>query len=381
MRAAFVGVFVVLASTGATPVSPVARERGTTHAGVFLATAFARRAASTEELAARFTWPAMTAFQATHARAPAARPIRQQGSEGYPFLEGLPGVATAAPDVRAWEDWTYTTTLLTLSRPLYESWSNDQREDRGRRQHRLAKVEGAMKRGGPVGLAAIREAIDQRRPLDEFGWSAVAAFAQKQGDTELALTILSRHQPVGRCSMDRGPQMVAREYAELCYGAGKLACFLNLQIQIMGDQFQRMVYSSYGEAAHATEAGRLRDIGIDVEKFLRGLLYRFDAPGVERRELNTWRLARSIHEANLGPQMVSVLRAEAARPDLDVFNRLRAADTLASLRYQQATPGRTGVGGGREQQIRPALLREIRAELETLGLPQAARPWIRSWGE
>ena len=369
MRAAFVGAFVVLAATGATPVSPVAGERGTTHAGVFLATAFTRRAASTEELAARFTWPAMTAFQATHARAPAARPIRQQGSDGYPSLEGLSGVATAAPDVRAWEDWTYATTLLTLSRPLYESWPDEQRQDRRRRQDQLAKVEGAMKRGGPAGLSAIREAIDQRRPLDEFGWSAVAAFAQKQGDTELALSILSRHQPVGRCSMDRGPQMAAREYAELCYSAGKLACFLNLQVQIMGDQFRRIVYSSYGEAAHATEAGRLRDIGIDVEKFLRGLLYRFDAPGVERRELDAWRLARSIHEANLGGQMASVLRAEAARPDLDHFNRLRAADTLASLRYQQATPGRTGVGGGREEQIRPALLRRSGPSWRRWGCP------------
>ena len=117
------------------------------------------------------------------------------------------------------------------------------------------------------------------------------------------------------------------------------------------------LYSSYGEAAHATEAERLRDIGIDVEKFLRGLLYQFDAPGIERRELDAWRLARSILEANLDSQMGSVLRAEVARPDLDQFNRLRAAQTLAYLRYQKATPGRTGVWDAAEDKLRPRLIR------------------------
>ena len=149
----------------------------------------------------------------------------------------------------------------------------------------------------------------------------------------------------------------------------------------MGDQFQRVAYSSYGEAAHATEAGRLRDIGIDVEKFLRGLLYQFDAPGIERRELDAWRLARSILEANLDSQMGSVLRVEVAQPDLDQFERFRAAQTLAYLRYQKGTPGRTGVWNAAEDKVRPRLISEIRAELATLGLPEPAASWARAFGE
>lgn len=108
---------------------------------------------------------------------------------------------------------------------------------------------------------------------------------------------------------------------------------------------------------------RLRDIGIDVERFLRGLLYRFHTAGKPRIELGPWRLARSIREAKLGPTMASQLRVEAARADLDDFNRLRATMTLAYLRVQDGRPERV-----------------VGAELAALPLPKHAADWAAAFG-
>ena len=385
MRAALlaVGVFVA-AGTWAAPAS-LSRGSPQTPGGRIEPSRFNRTLSATKDLAARFPWPTLAAFQTTLERADSAVPIRQHRSGSTTFVFG-PTVAHPAPaiDRRAWEDWTYTTTLLAMDRPLYESLERapgtNWRAALTVETARLAGVKRAMKRGADAGLAEIRAALAARVPLDEFEWEDVAAFAQQHGAPDLAVTVFSRHRPVGRCSMDIAPKEAARKYADVCYAAGKLSCFLNLQVQIMGDQFERVAYSSYGEAAHATEASRLRDIGIDVEKFLRGLLYQFDAPGVDRAGLDPWRLARSIHEANLGAGMASFLRAEVARPDLDGFNRLRAAQTLAYLRFQQRSPRRIGFENDAQKQVRLRLLGEIRAELTTLGLPEPAASWVRGFG-
>jgi hypothetical protein len=130
--------------------------------------------------------------------------------------------------------------------------------------------------------------------------------------------------------MDERPAQVARAYADLCYRVGKLGCFLQLQIRIMGDQFDRVAYSSYGEAAHETESKRLAETGLDVDRFFRGLLVHF--AGVERRgELGPWRLARSIQESGRTGSLVPALARMAESPDLDEYNRLRATQVLALM--------------------------------------------------
>jgi hypothetical protein len=60
--------------------------------------------------------------------------------------------------------------------------------------------------------------------------------------------------------MDTTPQEAARLYAELAYARGDLGKFLQLQVRIMGDQFERVAWSSFGEAAHSTEAERLSSV-------------------------------------------------------------------------------------------------------------------------
>jgi len=159
--------------------------------------------------------------------------------------------------------------------------------------------------------------------------------AKAAGDKQKALSIYRTWQPMGRCSMDTRPAAVAREYAELCYEMGKTGCFLQLQLRIMGDQFERVIYSSYGEASHDTEAERLEETGLDTDAFLLGLALRFG--GVSREgELGPWRLARSIKESGRMESITAKLAAFAKDDALDAYNRLRATQMLALLEEEAA---------------------------------------------
>lgn len=173
-----------------------------------------------------------------------------------------------------------------------------------------------------------------RATFDEDAGEKIAA-ARAAGDKEKALSYYRIWRPMGRCSMDSRPAQVAREYAELCYEMGKLGCFLQLNLRIMGDQFDRVAYSSYGEASHATEAERLTETGLDVDTFLLGLVLRFG--GVSREgELGGYRLVRSIKESGRAAPITARLSAWAKDGSFDEYSRLTATQILALLEEDAA---------------------------------------------
>ncbi|EYF06906.1 hypothetical protein [Chondromyces apiculatus] len=199
--------------------------------------------------------------------------------------------AASAPEPAALADWAYVATLLLAEPPVYSEEIH--RDDWDEVEFRLAS-------------------------------------ALKSGDHETALEIYRNHEPVGRCSMDERPAEVARDYAELCHGLGKLGCFLQLHLRIMGNNFARVAYSNYGEAAADTGAELLLDAGIDVDRFFRGLVVRFEGvPAVG--DLGVRRLARSIKESGRAVTLTASLTQMAENPHLDDYNRLRAIQVLALL--------------------------------------------------
>ncbi len=167
--------------------------------------------------------------------------------------------------------------------------------------------------------------------MDQWGqirWAEAAGHAEQLGDLELALAVRERYRPRRSCGLDLAPEYAARAYADLCYRMGRWACFLNLRVRLMGEDLI--------EGTDSTWAERMRKVGIDVERFLRGLLYQFPAPGLERSEVEPRQLAGAMREAGLATSMATWLALEATRRDLDEFNRSRAAQTLAFLREQAA---------------------------------------------
>jgi hypothetical protein len=305
--------------------------------------------------------------------------VHAEGDRVFAFRPAA-SASAGVVDGAAWQDWTYTATLMSMPAPLYVEQTGWPTEEQLEAQEKRFDVVRAVIKKKPAGeaLVAVRTMLDGPSWPNDHAWGMAADFAEKQGDIELALALRARYQPMGTCSMDSSPQFAAREYADLCHRAGRLGCFLNLQVQIMGDQFPRVASSSFGEEAHDTEAGRLRDIGIDVPRFLRGLLYQFDAGEAEPRALDPWRLARSIGEAGLGPAMIGVLQAEAQRPGLDPYNRLRAVQTLAYLRQQQVEIRNEALRDRAD--LAEARLAPIRADLSRLSLTPEAWAWVAAYG-
>ncbi len=193
--------------------------------------------------------------------------------------------------------WTYATTLLASSGPLYD--------------------EGAE---GDEQLFAVLRGLE--KPGDAQTW----AKAHKADDALYAR--FRTFRPMGTCSMDTTPQEAARLYAEFAYERGDLGRFLQLQVRIMGDQFNRTAWSSYGEASHETQSSRLLSTGIDVDQFLLGLL--ISRPGRDEG-LGPWRFARSVREAERQSTIAPELKRLALSATSDPYTRLRATQALLYL--------------------------------------------------
>ncbi len=227
----------------------------------------------------------------------------------------------------AWTDWVYATTLMQSDPPVYATDRGTNDGDEAVNE-RWAQLESAMHEGPKAGLAAIDEfPLDQ---LSDRDWrlGTVAEYLAGNGRLDQAVELYRRFAPIGRCSMDTGPAMAAQNYADACYARGNIGCFLQLQVRIMGDRFDRVAWSSYGERAASTHVQRLSDAGIDVRRFLRGLLLDFTVDGPKREWIGRWRLVRSMMESGMGDAFEKELTGLAVDGKLDDYNRLRATQAL-----------------------------------------------------
>lgn len=225
--------------------------------------------------------------------------------------------------------WTYTTTLMAQSAQVYAPGADGDGE-----------------------LAELLRTLSDRERAQKWA-------NEKKGDDALYARFRS-FRPMGSCSMDTRPQEAARLYAELAYARGDLGRFLHLQVLIMGDQFERTAWSTYGEAVHTTEAERLLSTGIDVDQFLIGLL--IVRPGRDVR-LDTWRFARSVREAGRAKSITPELSRLAQSATTDPYTRLRATQALLFL--SESSSGRAAVAN--------AVL--------ALDLHPVARQWLTEWAK
>jgi hypothetical protein len=71
--------------------------------------------------------------------------------------------------------------------------------------------------------------------------------------------------------------------------------------------------------------------GVDVDRFLRGLLFQFAVTPERSSELGPYRLARSLKESGRSESWGRELEVLAQSDQLDEYNRVRAAMTLFNL--------------------------------------------------
>jgi hypothetical protein len=199
-------------------------------------------------------------------------------------------------------------------------------------------------------------------------WARAADFAATHGNLDLAIELRRRFWPVGRCSMDSSPQEAGMAFADLCYEAGRTGCYLQLQVRVMGDNIgTRVAWSSYGEASFPTYVERIAEIGVDLEQFLMGLVFRFDVAEEREVALGAWRLARAMIESGLGERFEAILTSYAHDVELDGYNRFQAAVVLANLKIRRM---RDALDGGEDTTT--DLLRELAAD-------EALAPMATDW--
>jgi hypothetical protein len=175
----------------------------------------------------------------------------------------------------------------------------------------------------------------------------------------------------GSCSHDTGPIRQAARHAQSAQEQGRLGRYLRLSLQIATDEFERVAQSSTGRAEHGTDARRFAVAPIDVDRFFVGLV--LDLDSARRRDgwIYETRLGRAISEAGRTAVMAPKLRRLAQDPDLDDWNRFRAA---AVLLYALAhDPSREPLHYGTSL-TRP--FEEVGATFKTLQLPAISRRWL-----
>lgn len=227
------------------------------------------------------------------------------------------------------EEWTYVATLVHTDVPVDAPGAAPAAY---RRKADVGPDVKALLARGKAGRAELLSGLDTIPSNDDARWQSIRAWATQRGDDALLREVFRHYRPVGRCSMDTAPAEQARQYADFCFDRGDLGCFLQLQVRIMGDQFDRVAWSSYGEAQARTQVDRLADTGADVRRFLRGLLFRL--PGERAVEINAPRLARSMVESKTDAAFLKELPQLAADPALDPLNRLRATQTWVALLFR-----------------------------------------------
>ncbi len=248
------------------------------------------------------------------------------GDSGFLLVSQARSAPAATPGGQAWQDWVYATTLMNSDPPVYGPQRGKNRGTKAA-DTLWPKLQRWMKQP-KLGLKKVRAA-----DLSVFGdrdrrLATLAVWLEGQGDRAGAIELRERFTPVGRCSMDRAPAFAMERYGDLCFQDGRIGCFLQLQVRVMGDRFERAIWSSYGEAAADTRVGRLSQAGIDVRRFLRGLLVDYAVDGRKGEWIGRWRLVRAMKESGLQAEFTADLERLAQDPELDGLNRLRATQAL-----------------------------------------------------
>lgn len=140
---------------------------------------------------------------------------------------------------------------------------------------------------------------------------------------------LRRYHPVGGCSMDQRPQLVARMRATAAAQAGRTGWAVQGWVDTVAYfSSSRMVWSSYGQSHPSGHLELLEMVGVDPERLMLGLLV--DLPG-QQRALGLADARRIAPD--LGPSFAARLRSLAGDPAIDPFNRALLFAVVADLPF------------------------------------------------
>lgn len=241
-----------------------------------------------------------------------------------PLEEDAPG----RPNDGEQATWAYARTLLGFEGDPYPTALRSREVD--------PAVEAAWQRWEAAAdpgenLKVAWELVAGKMSSHDARWEAIRSWAEQTRNAELELAVLRRYRPMGRCSMDLRPQVLASRYGELCFETGKLGCTLHLQIRVMSSAFDRVAWSSYGDAVASTETAHLWDLGIEARRFLMAFVLNYPDRSLPLN-VGMYRLGRGMAESPEVDRLSGHVRAWAEDQTLDASNRLNAALVLLNIR-------------------------------------------------
>ncbi len=179
---------------------------------------------------------------------------------GEPFvIEPTYLSPTPTRHAAAWDDWVYATTLLTFEPKAWgpgRDGSLPEAADEAAAEALFAAV-ALDEPGEAPPRAAVDALLGHRVSQRDRRWEVVISALTAARDDVALEEAYGRYAPMGRCSMDDRPNEIAQEHAAVCARLGRLGCFVQRTVQRMGDSFERVAWSSYGERAHDTGAAAL----------------------------------------------------------------------------------------------------------------------------
>ena len=184
----------------------------------------------------------------------------------------------------------------------------------------------------PTVVSAVEQFKAARTWAEADAWAKL--WSEQHRHDDVLFEAFIRHQAVGECSQDETPQLTARLFAELAFARGDLPTFIDLQLRLVQNSFERVAWSGFAEERQPTVAGRLSGTGVELDRLFEGLLIRH--PGA-KASVDDWRLARAIRETGRTDAMLPRVEALATMPSLDAYNRFRATEVWLHLQVYDET--------------------------------------------
>lgn len=152
-------------------------------------------------------------------------------------------------------------------------------------------------------------------PLEEYGQALLSK--------DQILELKRRRRVFGSCSMDNSPAFHAKEIAELAAQTAKWEIFLRSHLDILNENFERVAYSSYGEANFPPFFSELEDLNISVFDLMIGTLLQSDNLADNHYYGSVGRVGRGFAETKNREEVETNILSILQDKELDLYNRLR----------------------------------------------------------
>lgn len=149
-------------------------------------------------------------------------------------------------------------------------------------------------------------------------WKSLTLIEQEKLLEEMRKTVV-----YGMCSQDSRPRYHAMHIAQLAAETQNWDVFLKAHLDIMNDNFQRMIDGSYAYGARKTYIQELEHLNINLMDLIFGISLTFKDPAEHHYFGDISRIGRALSESNDKESVEKAMIDAIEDSSLDLLNRIR----------------------------------------------------------